>query len=347
MSAPPRGRLWPALAARLRNRGLLRVVVGLYLLAVLVLAVLIDRLGDRWWPATTLLFAPRWIWGVPLAALVPLALGRERALLAPLAAAALLVLGPILDLRVPVGRLARLGAAPRGRLRVMTYNVGGGRVDPFALGVLLRAAAPDVVTLQERDGPVVEPPHSVDLETQCNGELCLLSRFRIKSADIRDRADLLANHGSGSMIRYEIETPHGVVSVLNVHLATVREGLAAVMHRAWRGAPALEANTRERALESSIARGWAERAGRAPLLVMGDFNMPVESAIYRSWWSPLTNAFSVAGLGFGGSKRTRWHGLRIDHILAGPGWRVERAWMGEGLGGDHRPMFAELSYVGP
>jgi endonuclease/exonuclease/phosphatase (EEP) superfamily protein YafD len=335
----------PTFATRLRSRGFQRAVTGLYVLAVLGIAVLVDRLGDVWWPATTLLFAPRWIWGVPLAVLVPAAFLRERALLLPLAAAGILVLGPILDLRVPIARLVRVVRPGARRVRVMTYNIGGGTVDPAALRAMIRAVDPDVVTVQERDGDIIQ--HGLEMSARCHGELCLFSRFPVRGEEIRDRADMIARHGAGGMIRYELETPDGVIDVVNVHLATVRDGLGAVIHRAWRGAPALEANTRERAYESELARGWADRAGAAPLLVMGDFNMPVESAIYRRVWSPLTNAFSTAGLGFGSSKRTRWHGLRIDHILAGPGWRVDRAWMGEGLGGDHRPMFAELTYTGP
>jgi len=340
--APTRGPRWPTLAARLRSRGFLRAVVALYLLAVLVLAVLIDRLGDAWWPATTLLFAPRWIWGVPLAVLAPLALAsRDRArLLIPIAAAVILVLGPILDLRVPL-RLPVRAAPGARRLRVMTYNIGGGGVDPNALGVLLREADPDIATLQERDGPVFLPAGSVALNTSCHAELCVLSRWHIQSEDIRDRADVIPLHGAAGIIRSELAAPEGVIDVVNVHLATVRDGLTAVMHRAWRGGPAMEAITSERAHEAELARG-----GGAPLLVMGDFNTPVQSAIYRRWWGPFTNAFSTAGLGLGGSKQTRWHGLRIDHILVGPGWQVERAWMGESLGGDHRPMFAEIFYVG-
>jgi len=40
-----------------------------YLGALLALWALITALGDRWWPATLALFAPRWIWAAPLAVL--------------------------------------------------------------------------------------------------------------------------------------------------------------------------------------------------------------------------------------------------------------------------------------
>ena len=52
------------------------------------------------------------------------------------------------------------------------------------------------------------------------------------------------------------------------------------------------------------------------------------------------------GLGFGATKRTRWFGVRIDHVLAGPGWTTERAWIGPDLGSDHLPMVADLRWSG-
>ncbi|MFT3771368.1 MAG: endonuclease/exonuclease/phosphatase family protein [Minicystis sp.] len=323
------------------RRSLLGTIVALYVAQVVVVAILIDRLGDVWWPATVLMFAPRWIWAVPLGVLVPLALRRgHRAHLVPLCAAAVVLLGPILDLRLPLQRLGRRGI-PRD-LRVMTFNMGGGHVDPAAIDALVAEQAPDVVAIQEREGAFVVG----SLNMNCHIGMCLASRFPIKTIDRRDDRDLRAQHGSGGIMRYDLETPRGMVSFTNVHLATTRDGLSAVMHSAWKGGPALAARSRERGLEAEIARDWSARSS-APSLVAGDFNTPVESAVYRRTWSPFTNAFSTAGLGFGSTKHTRWHGVRIDHILAGPGWEVLRAWVGPDLGGDHRPMFADLRLTAP
>ncbi len=333
----------------------LRLLVALYLAALTVVAVLLCGFADAFWPGTLIAFGPRWVWGVPLVVLVPAALAWERRLLAGLAAGAAIFLGPILDLRVPVGPLARGLAGARARdLRVMTYNVGGSddrhqdlaAIEPDALRALVRAIDPDIVGFQERTFPLtgVGLP-ALPYSGKCDSEQCLYSHFPIEATDARDRADLLAQHGSGSIVRYSLRTPRGPLQVVNVHLATVRNGLAAVMDHAWRGLPDLDANTRERALESEIARAWAER-GAGPLLVMGDFNLPVESAIYRRSWGSFTNALAVAGLGLVSTTHTRWHGVRIDHVLAGPGWEVLRAWVGPGLGGDHRPVVADLAWAG-
>jgi hypothetical protein len=53
-------------------------------------------LGDHWWPATVLLFGPRWILLLPLGALLPLAFFRDRPLIPPLILAGLIVIGPVM-----------------------------------------------------------------------------------------------------------------------------------------------------------------------------------------------------------------------------------------------------------
>jgi endonuclease/exonuclease/phosphatase (EEP) superfamily protein YafD len=87
------------------------------------------------------------------------------------------------------------------------------------------------------------------------------------------------------------------------------------------------------------------------LILAGDFNMPTESAIYRTFWAAYANAFSDAGWGFGytewpGMRRLPF-GIRIDHILAGPGWHPLRCWVGPNIGSDHLPLIAELAGAGP
>jgi vancomycin resistance protein VanJ len=34
--------------------------------------------------------------------------------------------------------------------------------------------------------------------------------------------------------------------------------------------------------------------------------------------------------------------VRIDHILAGPGWYCARCWVGPDVGSPHRPVLADL-----
>src|SRR5206468_2826834 len=78
---------------------------------------------------------------------------------------------------------------------------------------------------------------------------------------------------------------------------------------------------------AELSRQAVDRA-TGPFLLAGDLNTPESSAIYRNNWSEFTNAFSTSGFGWGytrGWPKPHWLvGVRIDHVLAGPGWRFRR-----------------------
>jgi endonuclease/exonuclease/phosphatase (EEP) superfamily protein YafD len=328
----------------LRPKRLLAIVAWLNLLAVFAVAVCLLVFADTWWPATVLLFAPRWIWAAPLAVLIPAALVMDRKLLLPLGLAGYLVLFPVMGLELPSPGVVLADKSKRD-VRIMTYNVGGGELDPNALAPLLARIGPDVALFQEC-GHLFEGARPALLKQGWHVDVqygsCIASRHPIRAVDARDLKDVWQMGGSGIIVRYEIALPGIPLNVINMHLETVRDGLQAVIRRApWRGAAQLRANIRQRDLESSFGRAWTARA-TGPLVLTGDFNMPVESSIYQTYWSSFTNAFSEAGLGFGYTKATRWHGIRIDHVLAADDWQCLSAWVGPHLGGDHRPMVADL-----
>lgn len=81
------------------------------------------------------------------------------------------------------------------------------------------------------------------------------------------------------------------------------EGLVAVIQQRAAGLPALEANVARRRAESAAVRD-ALSSVAGPLLLAGDFNMPTESAIYRTGWSSYANAFLVGGWGWGAASGT-------------------------------------------
>jgi endonuclease/exonuclease/phosphatase (EEP) superfamily protein YafD len=94
--------------------------------------------------------------------------------------------------------------------------------------------------------------------------------------------------------------------------------------------------------DSRAARGRISQVSD-PLLVVGDFNLPVESAIYREHWSDFENAFSRCGRGLGHTKVTRLFGVRIDHVLASPAWAcVNARVVSTPYGGDHAPLIVDL-----
>jgi endonuclease/exonuclease/phosphatase (EEP) superfamily protein YafD len=102
-----------------------------------------------------------------------------------------------------------------------------------------------------------------------------------------------------------------------------------------------------RGQESEVGGQRSEITGRLPVIVAGDFNMTPESVIYRRRFGHLQNAFSTAGWGWGGTKFTRIHSVRIDHVLADDHWQIARCEVGPDVGSDHRPVVAELLFRQP
>ncbi|HEU4630013.1 MAG TPA: endonuclease/exonuclease/phosphatase family protein [Gemmatimonadaceae bacterium] len=316
-----------------------------YLAAVCLVALLMWGLGDVWWPATVLLFMGRWVFLLPLALLVPAALVLRRASLGPLLLAALVTLGPVMGFRT--GWRRWLGEPAGAPVRVVTFNAEGGATVAPMLPELLVGWEADVVAFQECSDPLIRAARAVRgwYEHDTSG-LCLLSRFPIRDTVVMDRSALAtirrshpAVGGAGYVVRYTLQTPWGAVDVTNLHLETPRKGFEALM--ATDDATRLRLNTEERDVESTLASRFV-RAGDAPRLVLGDFNTPVESRIFRRHWGGLTDAFSRVGTGFGMTKYNGWIRVRIDHVLYDDAWRATRAVAGPDLGSDHRPLIVDL-----
>jgi endonuclease/exonuclease/phosphatase (EEP) superfamily protein YafD len=318
------------------------VACWLYLAVALGLWCLLFE-ADLWWPATIFLFSPRWVVALPLIVLIPAAVLWCRRAILMLGVAALVVAGPVMGFGIPWGRL--IGPAPEGfRLRVLTCNMHYRAVDPGPLLDLVRSAQPDVVALQEWTHPK-EKDSALWQGWDYFGDerLFLASRYRI----VRHQ-DLGSHSGSreGSIRRYELDTPAGEVTFFSVHLASPREGLTDAVRDRQKAAAEVRSETARRWVQS---QRLAEEAAavRGPLLLAGDFNTPPESALFRRQWADCTDAFSAAGWGLGYTYVSKTTMVRIDHILAGPGWHVERCWVGPDVGSPHRPVVADLIWTGP
>ncbi len=327
--------------------GGLRIFVWLYLVLVLVVWLLLGFAGDRWWLATVMLFGPRWVYGLPLVLLVPAAAIWRRRLLWPLAASAMMVVGPIMGLCLPWSRLA----APHGpTLRVLTCNVKGRSYDNEALNELIRTAAPDIVALQDCGAVRVAWPEGWHV---CqHNELLVASRYPVRE----DR--FLVGRRIGhvwprpNMIYCIVELPQREIAFCCVHLPSPHYGLAAVLDRRTLLSPRRSGLLADEISERrQQAREAAERAGEIsePLVLAGDFNMPTDSTIYRQTWARFRNAFSQCGFGFGNTMRPNVYGgkfgMRIDHILTGPEWRPCRCWVGPDVGSEHLPLIADLVWA--
>jgi endonuclease/exonuclease/phosphatase (EEP) superfamily protein YafD len=313
----------------------------LYCAALLLLWVWMWLEGDRSWLATIFLFGPRWLCALPLLFLVPLAIIWRRRMLWLLLCCALVVVVPIMGFVVHF-----TDPAEPMSLRVLTCNVEQSTFHVDALASLIERTQPDIVALQEVQQPPPPLMWPKDWHVLFKDRLVVASRHPIVEQESIPRASV---PGKLVGIRYLVQHPRGEVQLFNLHLLTPRPGLEAVLDRK-RGLdlsaiPQLDAVIRVRNDESWETSIWVA-SFPGPKIVVGDFNMPADSGIYRDTWSFLQNAFSSTGFGFGFTKITRQHGweygTRIDHILYSPPWRCLRVWVGPDIGSDHLPLLADF-----
>lgn len=321
------------------------VATAFYLVTVGAVAFIIARLNDAWWLGTVLAFAPKWPWAMPGFALgavwlITFRWHPIRTLLyaaGALVACMLLWLFPISGLRL--GIVATSGSPI---LRIATYNVGAlGHLPASELIGFLEEHQIDAAVFQECSLDF-DKPEWKSWFTQKEFSQCFVSRRPPRNVVVRDPKDFWDKGGSGLMTRYDLDARGGVVSLVNVHLETPREGFEALREKRFGGIKDLQAANAARWKEAAEVRRFvADAPGN--LVIAGDFNMLQSSAIFRHHFGDLTDAFDRAGTGFGGTKVTRWHRVRIDHVLVGGQLDVASLKVAESLGGDHRPVVVEVS----
>jgi endonuclease/exonuclease/phosphatase family metal-dependent hydrolase len=249
--------------------------------------------------------------------------------------AVVLVFG-FLDFRLGLFR----GSGPPA-LRIMTHNLGAGHVTAEALDTLLRTEHVDIAALQEC------PFYDLSIARfgwhfYYGGDLCVVSRFPFTVLDESD-PEHVWRRGGREPLRFAIDTPIGRIQLLNVHFETIRGGLQALGGTSSRLSE-FQRNRERARLDSRTAREKTKR-GAEPLVVAGDFNLPVESAIYRASWGDLDNAFSSCGRGFGHTKFTGVFGIRIDHVLSSDHLMCTNARvLTSPYGGDHAPLIVDLRF---
>lgn len=314
-------------------RLLLTVSGYAYLFVLITVTLLLNTAGDIWWPATVLLFAPRWIFLFPLVPLLVLAFVRPRLLAGIVVVAAIAT--PFLGFNISM-----LGAASESPgLRVMTCNCDFNRLDADAFAALLVEQQPDVIALQGLTSKALTVLLKQIYHVQFTGELCLASRYPIANVDRLAVPEFEELGGMATM--FIVKTDYGELGLFNVHFKSPRAGLTEVIEKRWQAGPLLSENSEIRLDQARLTRLRAEQFV-GPLIVLGDFNTPVESRIYRREFSHYSNAFIEAGFGFGNTHFTNKTGVRIDHILLSDHWSVAKCWVGSKIGADHQPVFADL-----
>lgn len=340
------GARWRAGAAASRDARPVRLSAGrklfvaaawAYLIAAFIAWAIIGIGADRWWPATVLMFGPRWIGLLPLVVLVPAALWLRRRLLFVLLAAGGIVLIPVMGFCIPWRAAVHRHSAAEP-LRVLTCNIHRYALDIVAMRNLIERTRPDVVTFQEWSSRYDGLFAQGEWHVQRDGELFVASRFPI----LRTEDFTQPQWGSaGAAARYELALPHGTLHLLNIHLASPHPAFEAVLDRSPDAAEQVRANSALRRRQSEFVDSVAKGI-QGPLLITGDFNTPSESAIFNGCWPGLSDAFTDAGWGLGYTYYSRQNAVRIDHVLFNNRFTCARCEAGPDVGSPHRPVFAEL-----
>jgi endonuclease/exonuclease/phosphatase family metal-dependent hydrolase len=288
---------------------------------------------------TLLTFAPRWVTLIPPAPLAAGALLCRRKALLPLALSGLLAAGPVMGFCVPWRTLFSREPSAGSVLRVATFNVGGG-IDTSGMIDFFREFRPDVIAFQEWPDNLGFPEAIAEnWHWQRDGELLVASHFPVSGMSVSERA---RGRRRPATMCCQVEVPGGTVRVCCLHLYTLRKGLEAIRVEKWKGAAELN---RVREIRNEDSRNGSQLANEqsGPTLVLGDFNMTSDSAVFHRDWGEWQDAFTARGFGLGHTFATRQIGLRIDHILAdAKHWHVRSCRVGPDLRGQHRPLVAEV-----
>ncbi len=331
---------------RLRGGSHLRTVLRWSGPSLLLLATIALRtLGDRWWLLLPLLYGPRWILSpLLLTPLLAIRKGGGRATLLALALG-VMATASLIDFRT--GWRTMLPSGDDGApLRVITWNAQGGGDDLSASALRLSQMRPDIIVVAECSLKFEQVLKSLlDMRLYRSSGLCLVTSLPEIEWAPRPPQDFWRAGGSGAIARLTLDVGGSELVLGAVHLETPRDALdelELIPIGPFREATLVNQEMRD--VESAAARTWIAppHDELRPVVVAGDFNLPVESAIYRRWWGDFDNAFSRVGTGLGWTKRTRLFGVRIDHVLTGNGVAIEHAELGAAMGSDHRPLIVDL-----
>lgn len=318
--------------------------IGIYLFLASVLTVwgIIWFSGDKWWFGTVLLYGPRWIYAIPLLLLVPLAFLWHRRLLWVLGLAALIIAWPLMGLNLP---FRFWGGGGEQSLRVLTYNVHRWEVKGEEFKALLDETGADLAAVQE-----CASPRSWKLPPEWHVAKAVYSMVVSRYPILRTEVSKRGAEANG--IYCVIDTPEGPLGFVCVDLLTPRRALDHILDREkifdLDQIDVTQQMIAQREEESAALAAWIASFPEERKIIAGDFNLTVDSSIYRRYWSNWVNAFGSSEFGYGHTKNTKInifnYTARIDHIMATPHFRPLRSWTGYDFGSDHLPLLADFTY---
>ena len=334
----------PRLTERRHRKILLGSAIG-YGLVILLASLMARVVGDAWWPGLVLLMSPRWLFLIPAMPLLFCSWHMKRPLIGGMIVVEVLfILGPLMGFGLPWGRLGK--PVPRTpTLRIMTFNRGGGSNDTARFAQYLERHKIDVVCFQEFGPDPTLDTYFESVKWHRNSSRSIASRYPILAELPRpDDYNLDQQRYTMNVARVQIQGPQDRVFVVaSVHLPTLRPGF----NRLFQGDIAgLRLQADWWGQEMTRLVDVITDSGRQPILLAGDFNLPVESTGLASLLDNgvFQSAFEEAGLGWGYTRPAGLPWVRIDHVFASVDWTVTRCWVGPSFGSDHRSLVAELAF---
>lgn len=350
-----------------RVASVFRVCAWAYLLLLVAVALTFRFVGERVWFLVPLLYLPRVLFLLPLAATIPAALyAGPRSVVVAQVVALLVGLFPMMGLEL---HLAAFRAVPPEvkKIRVLSYNVFFGRK---GCGVILdevASHAPDVIALQatgnrcKREVAARFP----DFHLQPDFDFILASRFPILDAF---KGDLLPGALPSQWWRYTLDTPLGAIDLFNVHPFSPRPGFEALRGEGLKnelrdqladphvphGRAEVDANTATRE-EQLVRITAAAAASKNPVIIAGDTNLPALSRLYAKYLDSgrgrWRDGFAQVGAGFGYTfpaqgSRHQMPWMRLDRIFASRELRFLHVEVGGKGASDHCPVIADLTRDG-
>jgi len=309
--------------------------------------------GDRWWPATMILFGPRWLLLLPLLVLIFLATISNRRLLIPLAILALIIVGPFMRFNLSLKDTVDSKYSNVPKLRVLSCNIHSANYDMSHLVSAITGMSVDIVALQEC-------PEDITLALPAGWQivrergLAIISKFPLSKVNTVQITPPKSQWPGTYLLHAVILAPGVDIAFCSIHLPTPRFGLMQLLDRYTLFRPSRSGLFyEETAFRKTVAleiRRYIEKIS-LPVIIAGDFNTPVDSTLYKLVWNDFANAFSERGVGFGWTQRVSVRGYsyssRVDHILTGKGLTPLLCEVGPDIGSDHLPLIADIARTVP
>jgi vancomycin resistance protein VanJ len=231
-----------------------------------------------------------------------------------------------------------VGTGDKPRLRVMTFNIHGGKEGFGNVARTIDDQQPDVVCLQEagniRAGKL--PEMLSQYSFRFAGGLAIGSKLPIVDERV------FALPPGQSALAVTVEHAKEKVGIVNVHLIPTN-----IQHDVMHGEGALSKSmTRTAAAHALQVTALLENTRSVPgkLVVCGDFNAPPFGIQYGRLTASFTEVFAASGTGFGYTVPARLPFIRIDQVYVNERLRPAGAWVPRDISSDHRAVVAEVEW---